>query len=212
MLCKACHFSHLSICGHLSDIRDRKPTRSVKPVGAHRIIADAEHREGRGPRRKAGPRGYQDSCAPLARSAVPVTTRLQPRWAVFFYIASLEVNVLNCRDDGAGWHVTGIRSMTSACDAKVVPGRIEDPEVFQAPRTVLQFLVQRPARRHDPITLIHDIVDLQHQLHSCWRQSPRPGAGDCPPGRSDADPPPFQRHIRGPGALIGGKTEPRTRT
>ena len=30
-------------------------------------------------RRKASPRGYQDSYAPLARTAVPVTTRLQPR-------------------------------------------------------------------------------------------------------------------------------------
>jgi hypothetical protein len=42
-------------------------------------------------------RGYQDFFGPLATRQSRVATRLQPRLAVFLYIAMLEVNVLNCR-------------------------------------------------------------------------------------------------------------------
>lgn len=69
---------------------------------------DAERREGRWPHRKAGPRGYQDSYAPLARTAVPVTTRLQPRRAVFSYIAAFGVNVRFCSEEDPPWRAVSM--------------------------------------------------------------------------------------------------------
>ena len=47
-----------------------------------------------------------------------------------------------------------------------------------------------------PVALTRDIIDLQDQLHSRGRQPRRPGAGNGPPGCSDADLAPFQRHVR----------------
>jgi len=43
-------------------------------------------------------RGYQESFVPLARMAVPVTTWLQPRMAVYLYIAAPEANVASAAD------------------------------------------------------------------------------------------------------------------
>ena len=65
-------------------------TRIGTASGDHHSDLVAEHIGG-------SARGYQESFVPLARIAVPVTTWLQPRRAVYFYIAALEATVRFCR-------------------------------------------------------------------------------------------------------------------
>jgi hypothetical protein len=83
-----------------------------------------------------------------------------------------------------------------AGDPEVVPGWIKDPEVPQAPRTVLEILLERPPRRDNPVALGSDIVDLEYQFNPGRRQPRGAGIRDCPPSCSDTDAAPLQRHIR----------------
>jgi hypothetical protein len=63
-------------------------------------------------------------------------------------------------------------SSGSAGDPEVVPARIEDPEVRQAPWAVLEIVFERPSCRSDPIALAGDIVHFKNQIHSRRRSPP----------------------------------------
>jgi hypothetical protein len=80
-------------------------------------------------------------------------------------------------------------------DPKVVPGGIEDPEVRQAPGTILEILFEWPSCRHDTIALSGDVVNLKNQLHSSGRQPCLMGIRNCSSGRSDQDSAPLHRHM-----------------
>ncbi len=67
-------------------------------------------------------------------------------------------------------------------DPKVVPGGIEDPEVRQAPGTILEILFEWPFCRHDTIALSGDVVNLKNQLHSSRRQPCLMGIRNCSSG------------------------------
>lgn len=84
----------------------------------------------------------------------------------------------------------------SVGDPQVVPGWIKDPEVLQAPRTVLKVLRQWPSRRRHPIALSSDVINLEHQLHPSRRHPGGTGIWNCPPGGSDTHAAPLQRNIR----------------
>ena len=81
-------------------------------------------------------------------------------------------------------------------DPQVVPGRVEDPEIPQAPRAVTEILGDRPSRRCDLVALGHDIVDFEHQLHPGGRQPRGAGIWHRPPGGSDAHTAPLERDVR----------------
>ncbi len=89
------------------------------------------------------------------------------------------------------------RSFCPVCDPEVVTGGIENPEVLQAPRTVLEILAERPSGRYHPVAFTGDIVNFKYQFRSCRRQ-PRhmDAACKCPSGRPDADTAAHQRYIR----------------
>jgi hypothetical protein len=46
------------------------------------------------------------------------------------------------------------------------PGGIDDPEIRQAPRALLEILLQWPPGRHDPVAFICDIAYLKHQFQA----------------------------------------------
>lgn len=88
-----------------------------------------------------------------------------------------------------------VRLPGSAGDSQVVPGWIEDPEVLQAPRTVLEVLRQRPSRRRHLIALSSDVIDFKHQLHPSRRHPRGTGIWNHPPGGPDTHAAPLQRNI-----------------
>jgi hypothetical protein len=91
---------------------------------------------------------------------------------------------------------------------QVVPGRIEDPEVLQAPRPVLEILRHRPSRRHHPVALSNDVINFEHQLHPGGRQPRGTGIRNYPPDGTDTHATPLQRDILIPLiAPIGGEAE-----
>lgn len=54
-------------------------------------------------------------------------------------------------------------------DPQEVTGRIEDPEVCQAPWPVPEILVQWPSCCYDPVALSRDVVYLKYQFHANGR-------------------------------------------
>ena len=60
-------------------------------------------------------------------------------------------------------------SWFSIGDPQEVTGRIEDPEVCQAPWPVPEILVQWPSCCYDPVALSRDVVYLKYQFHANGR-------------------------------------------
>ena len=81
-------------------------------------------------------------------------------------------------------------------DPKVVPSGIDDPEVRQAPRAILEILLKRPPSRCDQVTFTSDIVNLEHQLNAPRRQPRRAGGRDGPSWRSHPHGAPLHRDVR----------------
>ena len=91
---------------------------------------------------------------------------------------------------------------------QVVPGRIEDPEVLQAPQPVLEILRERPSRRRHTVALSNDVINFEHQLYPGRRQPRGTDIRNYPPGGSDTHATPLQRDILIPlVAPIGGEAE-----
>ena len=85
---------------------------------------------------------------------------------------------LSCRDDDSRHDpFRGARLPGPVRDPEEVPSRIQDPEIRQAPRAVLEILPERPPRRDNPIALTGHIVDLENQLYPGRRQSRGAGMG-----------------------------------
>jgi len=71
-----------------------------------------------------------------------------------------------------------------ASGPQVIPGRIGNPEVRQAPRAILEIPLKRPPSRDSQIAFTGDIVHLGYELRTCGRQPRRKGIRDglarCP--------------------------------
>jgi hypothetical protein len=81
-------------------------------------------------------------------------------------------------------------------DPQVISGRVENPEIPQAPRAVTEILDDRPSRRCDLVALGRDIVDFEYQFHPGRRQPRDAGIWHHrPPGGSDAHTAPLQRDV-----------------
>ena len=94
---------------------------------------------------------------------------------------------------------------------QVVPGRVEDPEVLQAPRPVLEILRERPSRRRHTVALSNDVINFEHQLHPGRRQPRGTDIRNYPPDGSDTHATPLQRDILIPlVAPIGDEAETQT--
>ncbi len=61
----------------------------------------------------------------------------------------------------------GSRTQRPGRDAEVVAAVVEQPEVAESPRPVLEALQQRPACSHDTVALSDHVVDLEDQLDAC---------------------------------------------
>ena len=71
----------------------------------------------------------------------------------------------------------------SAGDLKVLSGGIDDPDVRQAPRTILEILFKRSPSRRDQIAFTGGIVNLKHELcpgRQPRRKDVRNGPSRCP--------------------------------
>ena len=93
-------------------------------------------------------------------------------------------------------HAAGHGYRARSSDPEEVPSWIQDPEIRQAPRAVLEILLERPPRRGNPIALTGHIVDLENQLYPGRRQSRGAGIRNYPSDGSDAYAAPLQRNIR----------------
>ena len=83
-----------------------------------------------------------------------------------------------------------------AGDPKVVPSGIDDPEVRQAPRAILEILFKWPPSRHDQIALTGNIVNLEHELRPGRRQPRRESVRNGPSRCSHSYGAALHRYIR----------------
>jgi hypothetical protein len=64
-----------------------------------------------------------------------------------------------------------------AGDPQVIPSRVGNPEVRQAPRAILEIPLRRPPSRDNQIAFTGDIVHLGHELRTCGRQRDAKASG-----------------------------------
>ena len=87
-------------------------------------------------------------------------------------------------------------------DPQKVAGRIEDPEVCQAPCAVLEIFFQWPSCCYDPVALSRNVVYLQYQFHADGRPPAGRGRRKWPRSGPDMDRTTRQRDIRIPPAAL----------